>query len=59
VVPFGGLVKQYQIAIDPMALYKYGLSIRQVADAVSANNQNAGGSLLPSGQQALMVRGWG
>jgi len=59
VVPFGGLVKQYQIAIDPMALYKYGLSIRQVADAVSANNQNAGGSLLPSGQQALMVRGLG
>jgi cobalt-zinc-cadmium resistance protein CzcA len=59
VVPFGGLVKQYQIAIDPMALYKYGLSIRQIAEAVSANNQNAGGSLLPSGQQALVVRGLG
>ncbi len=59
VFPFGGLIKQYQIAIDPMALYKYGLSIRQVADAVSANNQNAGGSLLASGQQALVVRGLG
>jgi cobalt-zinc-cadmium resistance protein CzcA len=57
--PFGGLVKQYHIAIDPMALYKYGLSIRQVADAVGANNQNAGGSLLSSGEQSLVVRGLG
>ncbi len=57
--PFGGLIKQYQIAVDPMALYKYGLSIHQIAQAVSENNQNAGGSLLPSGQQALVVRGVG
>ena len=59
VFPFGGLVKQYQIAVDPLALYKYNLSIRRIAEAVAANNQNAGGSLLPSGQQALVVRGVG
>ena len=56
---FGGLVKQYQIAVDPLALYKYNLSIRQIAAAVGANNQNAGGSVLNSGQQALVVRGVG
>jgi cobalt-zinc-cadmium resistance protein CzcA len=59
VFPIGGRVKQYQIQVDPLALYKYGLTIRQIADSVSANNQNAGGSLLPAGQQALAVRGVG
>jgi cobalt-zinc-cadmium resistance protein CzcA len=56
---FGGLVKQYQIAVDPLALYKYNLTIRQIAGAVGANNQNAGGALMNSGQQALVVRGVG
>jgi cobalt-zinc-cadmium resistance protein CzcA len=54
---FGGLVKQYEIAVDPMALYKYNLSIERIAQAVAANNQNAGGSLITSGEQALVVRG--
>jgi len=49
VFPFGGLVKQYQIHVDPMALYRFGLSISQVAGAVRANNQNAGGSLIVNG----------
>ncbi|MFB3829419.1 MAG: efflux RND transporter permease subunit [Bryobacteraceae bacterium] len=56
---FGGLVKQYQIEADPLALYKYKLSIRAIADAVGANNRNSGGSLLRSGQQDLVVRGVG
>src|SRR5262249_732663 len=59
VVPFGGLIKQYQIAVDPLALEKYGLSISQVAQAVTASNQNAGGALLDTGQQAMVVRGVG
>jgi cobalt-zinc-cadmium resistance protein CzcA len=59
VFPFGGLVKQYQIEVDPLALYKYNLSIRRIADAIGANNQNAGGSLLSSGEEALVVRGVG
>ncbi len=59
VFPFGGLIKQYQIEIDPLALYKYDLTIDSIADSVSANNQNAGGSLLPHGQQAMVVRGVG
>src|SRR6266576_5885102 len=41
VTPFGGLIKQYQIEIEPLALSKYDLSIAQVAQAVNANNQNA------------------
>lgn len=59
VFPFGGLVKQYQIEVDPLALYKYNLSIRGIAEAVAMNNQNAGGSLLSSGEESLVVRGVG
>ncbi|OLB98143.1 MAG: cation transporter [Candidatus Rokubacteria bacterium 13_1_40CM_68_15] len=59
VVTFGGLVRQYQIEIDPKALDKYKLSVRQIADAVKNNNRNAGGALLDLGQQALAIRGSG
>src|SRR5262245_25375969 len=41
ITPFGGVIKQYQIEIEPTALTKYGLSIRDIAQAVDANNQNA------------------
>src|SRR5215470_12290132 len=46
VTPFGGVIKQFQIDVDPLALTRYGLSIRDVAQAVDANNENAGGALL-------------
>src|SRR2546427_6999046 len=44
VTPFGGAIKQYQIEIDPAALTRYNFSIREVAQAVDSNNQNAGGA---------------
>jgi heavy metal efflux system protein len=59
ITPFGGLVTQYQIEVDPTALTKYSLSIRDVAQAVDANNQNAGGAMLDNRQQSLVVRGVG
>src|SRR3954470_21499202 len=59
VTPFGGLVKQYQVEIDPRAMDKYGLSIGQIAQAIGANNQNAGGAMLDNGQQSMVVRGVG
>ncbi len=59
VVPFGGLVKQYQIRIDPLALEKYKLSLSGLAKAVEESNQNAGGALLDNREQSLAVRGVG
>ncbi|HUK36193.1 MAG TPA: efflux RND transporter permease subunit, partial [Vicinamibacterales bacterium] len=59
ITPFGGQIKQYQIEIDPVALTKYNLTIRDIAQAVDANNQNAGGALLDNGQQSMAVRGVG
>ena len=59
VTPFGGLIKQYQIQIDPLALSKYSLSIAQIADSVKANNGNAGGAMLDNQQQSMVIRGVG
>ena len=59
VATFGGLVRQYEVQVDPRALDKYHLSMRQIADAVKSNNRNAGGALLRMGQQELPIRGSG
>src|SRR5215510_12165559 len=59
VVPFGGLIKQYQIEIDPLKLEKYNFTVNKIAQAVGANNRNAGGALLDNGQQSMVVRGVG
>lgn len=59
VTPFGGLVKQYQVEVDPLALSKFNLSISQISDALSKNNRNAGGALLDNHQQAMVIRGVG
>src|SRR5215471_12812040 len=59
VVSWGGGIKQYQVMIDPERLRAYNLTLKQVSDAVSNNNANAGGSYIPQGEYALMVRGIG
>ena len=40
---FGGMVKQYQIVVDPDRLKKYGVALHDVFEAVARNNANAGG----------------
>ena len=59
VVPFGGLIKQYQIEIDPLKLEKYNFTVSKVAQAVGANNRNAGGAMIDNRQQSMAVRGVG
>ena len=46
VVNFGGLVKQYQVIVNPIQLEKYNLSILSIADAIHANNENTGGNYI-------------
>ncbi len=56
---FGGFEKQYQVLVRPEALVQYDLTLRQVLDAVAANNQNAGGGYLTKGAEQLVIRGVG
>jgi cobalt-zinc-cadmium resistance protein CzcA len=59
VVGYGGETKQYQVDIDPMRLYAYGLNISQVMAALSQANLNVGGDRLLVGEQSFNVRGVG
>jgi len=59
VVGFGGPTKQYQVLVDPLKLKSYQLTLKQVTDALSASNQNAGGAYVERGSQMFIVRGLG
>jgi cobalt-zinc-cadmium resistance protein CzcA len=56
---FGGETTQFQLLVDPAKLAQYKLSLKQVIDAISTNNSNAGGSILLRGDQGFVVRGLG
>ena len=56
---FGGMVKQFQVLLNPAALANYGLSTANVVQALSSNNQNFGGGFVIRGEQALNIRGVG
>jgi cobalt-zinc-cadmium resistance protein CzcA len=56
---FGGLVRQYQVLADPLALANYGLGTAPIVQALANNNQNAGGGFIQRGDQALNIRGVG
>lgn len=59
VVSWGGGLKQYQVLLDPAKLKQHDLTFKQVFDALAASNANAGGSYIPQGDYAYMVRGLG
>jgi heavy metal efflux system protein len=56
---FGGHEKQYQVRIDPVKLQSYGLSLRDVYQAVARNNANVGGAYIESGSEQYLLRGIG
>ncbi|WP_409965792.1 Multidrug resistance protein MdtC [Mycovorax composti] len=56
---FGGLLKQYEIAVEPEKLFAYRISIADVFEALERNNQNTGGSYIEKGPTALFIRSEG
>jgi cobalt-zinc-cadmium resistance protein CzcA len=56
---FGGIVREYQVRVDPNKLVSYGLSIGQVEQQLANNNVNAGGSFVEIGMQQMNVRALG
>ena len=59
VASIGGFVRQYQIDVDPNRLAAYGLTIRDVIEAVQMSNNNVGGKVLEKGGIEYIVRGLG
>ncbi len=56
VASVGGMVRQYQILLDPDKLAAYNIPLSRVADAVRKSNQETGGSVLELGEAEYMVR---
>ena len=53
---FGGPTREYQVRIDPDKLIDYGLSISQVEQQLTNNNENSGGSFIQEGRQQINIR---
>lgn len=56
---FGGYLKQYEVAVDPDALYSLNITIGDVFSALSKNNQNTGGSYIEKDARAYYIRSEG
>jgi len=56
VIVMGGDEKQYQVLVDPIKLQEYNVSLQEVEAAVQANNLNASGGFILSGQTERPVR---
>ena len=59
VASIGGMVRQYQIVLDPERMAAYGVSQQQIADAVRAANGETGGAVVEMGEAEHMVRASG
>lgn len=59
VASIGGMVRQYQIQVDPFRLAGYGIPLERVVAAVRGANQETGGAVLEMGEAEYMVRASG
>ena len=59
VASVGGMVRQYQIVLDPDRLRAYNIPHGRVIDAVQRANQETGGSVIELGEAEYMVRASG
>lgn len=59
VATVGGMVRQYQVVIDPVRLASLGLTHAQVIEALQRANQETGGAVLELAETEYMVRASG
>jgi Cu(I)/Ag(I) efflux system membrane protein CusA/SilA len=59
VASVGGMVRQYQIVLDPDRMRAYNIPHRKIIEAVQKANQETGGSVLELGEAEYMVRASG
>ncbi len=59
VATVGGMVKQYQVVLDPDKLRAYGLPLARIKRAIQRANQEVGGSVIEMAEAEYMVRATG
>jgi len=56
VATVGGMVRQYQVVVDPEKLRAYGIPLARLTEAIRAANREVGGSVLELAEAEYMVR---
>jgi Cu(I)/Ag(I) efflux system membrane protein CusA/SilA len=59
VASIGGLVREYQIDLDPNKLFAYNIKVSKVMEAVKASNRDVGGRLIEQADAEYLIRGRG
>ena len=59
VATVGGMVRQYQVVVDPNRLRSYGIPLSEVKRAIQRGNQEVGGSVIEMAEAEYMVRATG
>jgi Cu(I)/Ag(I) efflux system membrane protein CusA/SilA len=59
VATVGGMVKQYQVVVNPDALRAYGLPLTTIRSAIQKGNREVGGSVIEMGEAEYMIRATG
>ena len=59
VASIGGMVRQFQVVVDPDKLVAFNMPLAQVATALQRSNSEAGGSVIELGEAEYMVRARG
>lgn len=53
---FGGKVKEYEVAIDPILLQSYNITLEEVNNALEKNNQNSGSGYIQQKHNLFYIR---
>ena len=56
---FGGLLKQYEVAVNPNRLKAMNTTIAEIFSALGKNNENTGGAYIDKKPNAYFIRGIG
>lgn len=56
---WGGLAKQFQVAINPKQLISYGIALKDIFEAIKKNNKVVGSAYIERFQEQLLIRGEG
>ncbi len=59
VATIGGMVRQYQVVVDPDKLRAFGVTLATLKQAIQQGNQETGGSVIEMGEAEYMVRATG
>jgi Cu(I)/Ag(I) efflux system membrane protein CusA/SilA len=59
VATIGGMVRQYQVVVNPDALRAHGLPLSKIRLAIQRGNREVGGSVIEMGEAEYMIRATG